>query len=738
MTNLRRALTRRGAFHRPALYLSGVLVLLIGAALIVGPRLRTAPAGPGSPATAAPQTGGGPAEGGQAVKIYTVEEGMYAVGAAELRKAGFDLERANPAQLVLLYRGREQPFWVEGDGQARQVRFYAQAADSLYSTQNVYWLAQRSAGLEALASGSTPDEPGSPQAPETPPALPDGAYFETVRVEQNLAYNPQVEAGDHFLWLSLPAPKSQDFEVEIDGLLEWEARLTLEVWASTEGAAAPDHHLVVRANGQAAADEAWDGKGRHTVMAKLPAGLLKAGTNVITVEAPGDTGVAADITFVDWIEIEYARKLAAVEDRLEFTSPGGQHGLEGFSGAIQVFDVSDPQAAAKIEAEGAAFEGQAGRRYIAVGPDGYRRAARVEPPALDLDLRAAEADYIAIGPPDLLAAAQPLLDWREKSGLRTLAAPLQSVYDQFGWGMPEPEAIRLFLQYAAQQGQPAPKYLLLLGDASYDPKGYLSTPEVNRLPTFLTPTVFGGETASDVLFTQLDEDSLPDLAVGRLPARIPEQVSDYIAKLLAYEQDTPPQEWRGRVLAVADGQEASFSSDAQAFLDLFSGKYTTELLSPQAGASGANEQILGRLAQGDLIVGYFGHGSINMWGKDKLFTNEDAARLENEDRLPVVINMTCLTGLFTHPKMESLAEALLWRPQGGAAAVLAATSLTLPTDQGFLSRALAEALLAGKDAPLGDALLEARRSVSWDTEGARDVLETFLLFGDPALRMALK
>ena len=97
--------------------------------------------------------------------------------------------------------------------------------------------------------------------------------------------------------------------------------------------------------------------------------------------------------------------------------------------------------------------------------------------------------------------------------------------------------------------------------------------------------------------------------------------------------------------------------------------------------------------------------------------------------------MTCLTGLFTHPKAESLAETLLWDASGGAVAVLAPTSLTLPGDQSLLSHALVKAFLQNPSTPIGELLYQARRQVPTDTQGALDVMETFLLFGDPALRL---
>jgi len=75
------------------------------------------------------------------------------------------------------------------------------------------------------------------------------------------------------------------------------------------------------------------------------------------------------------------------------------------------------------------------------------------------------------------------------------------------------------------------------------------------------------------------------------------------------------------------------------------------------------------------------------------------------------------------------------QPRAGAVAVLGPTSLTLATDQSFLSNAFVDAYLAEPGRPIGDVLLEARRQIPESLGGAQDVLQTFLLFGDPAMRL---
>lgn len=740
-------------------YLLSILLILIGMAILALMTLgkaREARVAFRQPATVfiSEQAAG-------AVKLAVTESGLYELRSADIEGTGLQVPLGTSVRLHS--RGRLQPVWVDRSGLEWSLFFYGQASQSRYASENIYWLEWSGFGVPdpapdhmATLAASAP-EIDLPLPATPPPAAPLSAdtYWAVAADEQNRTYNPQVESGDHWLWQAMPAPFEESFPLHLNALAPGPARLRVMVWASTAGPVDPDHRLVLRVNGQEAGSVAWDGKGRYTAVFDLPQGLLQEGENLVTLLAPGDTGAAADITFLDRFELEYPRRLVAEGDRLAFTSPGGPHHLQGFSGPVRIFDVTDPEAALRVEPEdeqGLLFTGQAGRHYLVVGPQGSLRPVWVAAPSLlpNLELRFNGADYVAIGPPDLLAALQPLLDWRRSQGLAVASIPLQAVYDQFNGGMVEPQAIRRFMQVAAANWNPAPRFLLLVGDATYDPRGYLAPDEANRLPAFLIPTTFGGETASDFGFAHLSgpvwppQDAnlplQPDLAVGRIPARSPGQVTALVEKILAYEGppaagESTSTEWRRRVLAISDPQDPSFDYDAQNFLNLFPAGFTTDLLSLAPGDPQANQQIRARLNQGDLLVAYFGHGSINMWGKDRLFSSEDVAGLANAGRLPVVLNLTCLTGLFSHPRAESLAETLLWQPGSGAVAVLAPTSLTLANDQSFLSRELVESLLADPEARLGEALLAARRQVPAVSPGSRDVLYTFLLFGDPALKL---
>ena len=92
--------------------------------------------------------------------------------------------------------------------------------------------------------------------------------------------------------------------------------------------------------------------------------------------------------------------------------------------------------------------------------------------------------------------------------------------------------------------------------------------------------------------------------------------------------------------------------------------------------------------------------------------------------------MTCLNGQFYDLWTESLAEALLKAPAGGAAAVWASSALTEPSAQAPMDEELFRGLFAGAAARLGDATARAKAATS-----DLDVRRSWILFGDPTMRL---
>jgi hypothetical protein len=190
---------------------------------------------------------------------------------------------------------------------------------------------------------------------------------------------------------------------------------------------------------------------------------------------------------------------------------------------------------------------------------------------------------------------------------------------------------------------------------------------------------------------------------------------------------------------VADNDEPGFVEAAKAFGDQLAG-YQPRAIAVEGDGSGTRLELGQAFAQGTGLLGYFGHGSVELWAQEKILAVDDVARLTNRERLPIVFTLTCLSGLFQHPVKPSLGEALVRAKNGGAVAALVPSSAAILTDQRVLAQGLAAALgaSAGTDGSqtLGDAVLAAQQSLTHAAGGVREVLLTFNLLGDPTLPLA--
>lgn len=88
-----------------------------------------------------------------------------------------------------------------------------------------------------------------------------------------------------------------------------------------------------------------------------------------------------------------------------------------------------------------------------------------------------------VAPQDFLPAAEPLVRRRASQGLRARAVSFEEITSTFGFGQPSAEAIREFLRYAYHAwARPSPRYVLLLGDSSYDPRNFTGAALAAPLP----------------------------------------------------------------------------------------------------------------------------------------------------------------------------------------------------------------------------------------------------------------
>ena len=130
---------------------------------------------------------------------------------------------------------------------------------------------------------------------------------------------------------------------------------------------------------------------------------------------------------------------------------------------------------------------------------------------------------------------------------------------------------------------------------------------------------------------------------------------------------------------------------------------------PTTTVTDTHQAILTRWHAGAGLILYNGHSSVRQWAAARIFHRDDVAALHNASQLPVVLEMTCFTGLFHEPGGTTLDETLLRAADGGAVAVWGATGLGVATGhqqlaQGFLASVFQR---SGRDYRRGDARWQA-------------------------------
>lgn len=666
-------------------------------------------------------------------KILIATAGLYRITGPALQAAGADVGSINADTLQLFHADREVAIRIQGKGKDLTLDFYGEAVASPYSATSVYWLRWGVDKGKRMRESHAPPLSGAPSA----------SFPGFIHLARPVLYIPQESGIDaSWFWQSLTAPATTTVTVTLSAAIPGPAQLHLNLWGSTADPASPDHHVRVWMNDNPILDQTWDGQGVHPLDATIPENAVRAGENTLRLTAPGDTQAAADVVLLSSVEVTYTRRYLTQNDRLEFQQSGTSFRLEGFaSDAVDVFDIADPAdpirvANATVSAHTVTLgtDSQAPRRWLAVGSKAYQTVLRIAPmPTTDLRSRVRGADYVVVAHPTLKEAVQPLVKWRADHGLKVAVATTDEIYDEFGYGEESPLAIRAFLDSL----QSSPRFVLLVGKASYDYRDYLNGPNKNLLPTFLVSTPHLAQAASDNWFAAASaSDVRPTFAMGRLPAKTPEQVKRAVDKIIAYESASRAADWRQRAIFVTDDKEPSFADMATQLATLLPSPQQAQTIALAAhggDVKATRADLLARWNTGTGLLTYIGHGSIDTWAAGPLFSAENLGELKNADRLPILFTPTCLDGFFYHPQKDSLAEALLFKSDGGIIAGVVPTGLSLPDAQREFMSGLFTAMYQPSVATLGDAFRQAKQQMQADTPERREVIETFGLLGDPAL-----
>lgn len=402
-------------------------------------------------------------------------------------------------------------------------------------------------------------------------------------------------------------------------------------------------------------------------------------------------------------------------------------------------------------------------------------------------------DYIAIGPRRLLAAVEPLLVHREKQGLAVERLALDDVIAPSEDQEDATEAILTAIRRIALNSGTRLRFVLLVGDAP----GYNEMDSERTLvPTFYRRKIQywdddpfdrprsgmpslreqrrirypDTEYATDwpyaeALLGSVGKANPKLLAVGRIPARSPDEVSGFAKKVIHYETAKSEGAWR-RSMTIFTGP-ANFGALADFMIETTMTRtldekvpydWDVDLIFPKIGSPWSypfpdlQQKLVDRLDSGALIAGYVGHGAPthfddvrHNYNYYQLGSTWDLEKLRIGDGKPFFLALTCSNGFFDlRERMQSVAEVLVLNP-GGAIAAFAASRVSHPYPNALYGDAIVQTFIKERAPTIGEGIVAAKELMrqgelplapllfeSDPTELAEEHVGLYNLFGDPA------
>ncbi|MBN1216131.1 MAG: hypothetical protein JXA99_11910, partial [Candidatus Lokiarchaeota archaeon] len=413
--------------------------------------------------------------------------------------------------------------------------------------------------------------------------------------------------------------------------------------------------------------------------------FLKEGKNTITLLNRDNDTIAPppmnDINQIvyDWYEVEYSRKLSALEDSLKFKFKYDfNSGFKNIkisnvqSNNILIYQIS-PQLK-KINAyikenDKLLFTDtlEIGKEYFLCSDNNYFKPKFYQiNKFVNLRDNNIEGEYIIITNKIFGSAVGNYINFIKNNYLseetnQSITAKViyvDDIYNEFGYGYPTPESIKEFLKIAYINWQsPKPKYLFLIGSANYYYK--LEKPDFinkNLVPSF-------GYPVSDTWYCIWDELNpyIPQMYVGRLPIQTNQEIENYLSKHNDYINQKYT-EFNKKMILFSGGLndfERNLMKNVNEQIQVNSVNRPLSLISTLFYNTGIPNQSFGpypvsyvrdEIEKGGILINYIGHSAMNTWDN----TITDPAMLNNNlNKSSLITDFGCATNKFAEPNAKS-------------------------------------------------------------------------------------
>ncbi|HWB64144.1 MAG TPA: type IX secretion system sortase PorU [Chitinophagales bacterium] len=492
-------------------------------------------------------------------------------------------------------------------------------------------------------------------------------------------------------------------------------------------------------------------------------------------------------SYINWFELQVKRKLSLSGDAMTFrnaasvgTGKVSNFILSGASGNTQVWDVTSLGSITQMQGNlnGSDFSFTTAtdqlKEFIAFNTNGSFDNPGYDGTVANQNLHGInQATLVIVTADDFVSSSNDLAAFhRSNDNITVTVALVSQIYNEFGSGKPDISAIRDFVKMlydrAGGDTSKMPRYVLLMGDGSYDPKGriansnnyvtaYESYNSYNPLSSYTSDDFFGLLDANEGGVIE-NGTQLMDVAVGRLPVESESEAADMVTKIKNYKklnagcttcvQTATNNSWRNIVTMVADylyngGVSFETNSDTLAkraqrsypqynYNKIYTDAY--KIVTTPAGDRfpDVNAAIQNRINAGTLLINWVGHGSEVSWSNARIFNYSDAVQLQNQ-YYPLFITATCDFSRYDLPD-RTAGEELVVNGKGGGIGCITTVRLVYEYANQAINQAIFNYIFAeyaGRYPTMGEVTMLSKNAALTDQINTRK----FTLLGDPALEL---
>jgi len=531
-----------------------------------------------------------------------------------------------------------------------------------------------------------------------------------------------------------------------------------------------DHHLNIELNDQFCNSIIYPGFDREEVSFPVPISQLEL-ISRFKFTSVGDLAEEKDRSSLISLEVEYPRYYRYDE---EDNFPIYYTDLNEHS--FRAFGLDDWSNTFLLDAENAVLNNvhlRNGKRFFhideAIGQPDRREAWFIDPDRADRTILATQietrnfvdfssadhqGDFILLSNQLLSGSELDAYDaYRssEAGGSHTVSRVwINELYDQFAQGIENhPLAIRNFVNYAVDTWDIIPQHLLLVGK-SLD---YRNLTNGQSQESFV-PT-YGFPPSDFLLTTRSTNDNVPQLAVGRIPARDKSQIQNYLDKVIEIESleyndcDLEARSWTKNVFHAVSGYNdteanyfVSFLNDLEPIMEssAMGGEILRTLI--QSGIQiDVQDDLPALMEEGIALISYMGHPTTDgtiYWN----FDIEAPEFYDNPGRYPIINANSCFSGNIHHNGDPVMAEEYVLADNRGAIGYIAIVNFGWPTFMQPFNIQLYEQLGNNQyGGEIGKVIQAAYTNVYFDaTTSGFDIspqlkqLHSLVYAGDPAMR----